>query len=88
MTSRARVLRRVLVWRAVATTRSAALLARAEVKPAITSLRTIFTDPLFWLLNVSNLVDMSAYFCCHAASIQPADDPRSVALWADSRHLY
>jgi len=63
MTGRTRVLRRVLVWRAVATTRAAALLARAQVKPAIASLHTIFTNPLFWLLNVRNLVDMNAYFC-------------------------
>ena len=88
MTSRASVLRSVLVWGTVATTRAAALLARAQVKPTVSSLHTVFTNPLFWLLNVSNLVDMSAYFCWHPASIQPADDPRSVALWADSRRLY
>ena len=88
MTTRVRVLRCVLVRRAVATTCSATLLARAQVKPAITGLHTVFTNPLFWLLNVSNLVDMNAYFCRHPASIQPADAPRSVALWTDSRNLY
>ena len=88
MTTRVSVLRRVLVWGTVATTRAAALLARAQVKPAITSLYTVFTYPLFRLLNVTNLVDMNAYFCWHPASIQPGDAPRSVALWTDSRHLY
>lgn len=63
MTARMRMFRRMLVGRAVATACSAALLTGTQVKPAITSLHTIFTNPLFWLLNFSNLVDVTAYFC-------------------------
>ena len=74
MTGRTRVLRCVLVGRAVATTCSAALLTGAQVKPAITSLYTVFTNPLFRLLNFRNFFDVNAYFCCHPASIQPAVD--------------
>ena len=74
MTARTRMLRRVHVWRAIATASAAALLTGAQVNPAITNLHTLFTNPLFWLLNFSNLVDVNAYFCCHPASIQPAGD--------------
>lgn len=86
MTTRVRVLRRVLVRRTVATTRAAALLASAQVKPAISSLHTVFTNLLLWLLNVSNLVDMNAYFCWHPASIQPAGE--SLELCANTQDLH
>ena len=65
MTARTRMLRCVLVWRAITTARAAALLTRAQVNPAITSLYTLFTHPLFRLLNFTNLVDVTAYICCH-----------------------
>ena len=70
----------MLVGRAVATACTAALLTGAQVKPSITSLYTIFTNPLFWLLDFSNLVDVNAYFCCHPASIQSVGDRRSFEL--------
>ena len=57
------------------------------MKPTISSLHTVFTNPLFWLLDVSNLVDMNAYFCWHPASIQPAGEPRSLELCEDTRGL-
>ena len=85
MTARTRMLRRMLVGRAVATTCSAALLTGAQVNPAITGLHTFFTNPLFWLLNFSNLVDVNAYFCCHPASIQSAGDSPRFEVCANSR---
>ena len=85
MTSGTRVLRRMLVGRTVATACTAALLTSAQVKPAITSLHAIFTNPLFWLLNFSNLVDVNAYFCCHPASIQSEGDNRRCDFCANSR---
>jgi len=33
--------------------------------PTITSLHTLFTNPLLWLLDLSNRVDMNANFSSH-----------------------
>ena len=65
MTRRACMFRRVLVRRAVATKRHAALLARTQVQPAISRLHTLRTNSFFRLLDLTNAVDMSAYSCWH-----------------------
>ena len=62
------------VWRTVATSSRAALLAGAQVNPTISRLNALFADFLLRLFDVSDRIDMNAYFCCHAASIQFADD--------------
>ena len=62
MTTRTRVLRRVLVWRAVATTCLAARLTSTQVKPLRTDLHTLFANPLLRLLDFVNRIDMNTYF--------------------------
>lgn len=74
MTTRARVLRSMLVWRTVATTSRATLLARAQMKPVISRLNALFANSIFRLLDIGNPIDVNAYLCCHAASIQFAGD--------------
>lgn len=74
MPTSTRMLRRMPVWRTVATSRRAALLAGAQMNPAISSFHALFANSLFRLFNVSNPIDVNAYFCWHAASIQFADD--------------
>ena len=70
MTTRACMLRRMPVWRTIATPRGATLLASAQVHPLRTDLHTFFTNPLLRLLDFINRIDMNTYFCCHPASIQ------------------
>src|ERR1044072_4646038 len=74
MTTRARMLRRMLVWRTVATTCLAARLTSTQVNPLRTDLHTLFTHPLLRLLDFFNRIDMNTYFCCHPASIQAGRD--------------
>ena len=73
------------VWRTVATSCRATLLARAQVNPLIASLHALFTNSLLRLFDVSDPIDVNAYFCCHAASIQFAGGyPRAAAeRWYD-----
>jgi len=74
MATRARVLRRMPVWRAIATTRRAALLASAQMHPLRTDLHTLFANSLLRLLDFVNRIDMNTYFGCHPASIQAGCD--------------
>jgi len=74
MTTRACVLRRMPVWRAIATTRRAALLASAQMHPLRTDLHTLFANPLLRLPDFINPIDMNTYCCCHPASIQAGCD--------------
>ena len=74
MPTRTRMLRRMLVWRTITTSSSAALLAGAQVNPLVSRLNTLFANSLFRLFDISDRIDMNAYFCCHSASIQFADD--------------
>ena len=79
MTTRTRMLRRMPVRRTVATSSRPALLTRAQVNPARSDLYALFANPLLRLFDVSDRIDVNAYFCCHAASIQfAADNPRGV----------
>ncbi len=64
----------MLVWRTIATSCRATLLARAQMKPAISRLDALFANSLFWLFDISDPIDMNAYLCCHSASIQFAGD--------------
>ena len=74
MTTRTGMLRRMPVWRTVATSSCAALLTRAQVNPACSDLHALFANSLLRLFDVGDRIDMNAYLCCHAASIQFADD--------------
>jgi len=74
MTTRTRMLRRMSVRRTVATSSRTALLAGAQVNPTISRLHALFANSLLRLFDVSDRIDVNAYFCCHAASIQFADD--------------
>ena len=82
MTTRTRMLRSMPVWRTVATSRRAALLACAQVNPACSDLHALFANSLLRLFDISNRIDMNAYRGCHSASIQFADDSR-LAFAAD-----
>ena len=86
MTTRTRMLRRMFVWRRVATSGRATLLAGAQVNPAISRLHALFANSLLRLFNVSDLIYVIAYCCCHAASIQFAVDNPSAAAerWYDN----
>ena len=74
MATRTSMLRRMPVWRTVATSSRPALLAGAQVNPACSDLHALFANSLLRLFDVSDRIDVNAYFCCHAASIQFADD--------------
>ena len=50
------------------------MLTRAQVDPACSDLHALFANSLLWLFDVSDRIYVHAYFCCHAASIQFADD--------------
>src|SRR5690242_19935061 len=67
------------VWRTVATSCRAALLARAQVNPLSSNLHALFANSLLWLFDVGDPIDVNAYLCCHAASIQFAGDNLRVA---------
>ena len=68
------MLGRMLVWRTIATSSRAALLTRAQVNPTISRLNALFANSLLRLFDISDRIDMNAYFCCHAASIQFGND--------------
>ena len=72
MTTRTRMLRRMFVWRRVATSGRATLLAGAQVNPAISRLHALFANSLLRLFDVGDPIDVNAYLCCHSASIQAA----------------
>ncbi len=74
MTTCTCMLRRMPVWRTITTSSRAALLAGAQVNPLVPRLNTLFANSLFRLFDISDRIDMNAYFCCHSASIQFADD--------------
>jgi hypothetical protein len=73
MTTRTCMLRRMPVRRAIATSCRATLLARAQMNPAISRLHALFTNSLLRLFDIGDPIDVNAYFCCHAASIQFAE---------------
>lgn len=68
------MLRRMHVRRTVTTSSRAALLTRAQVNPMISRLNALFANSLLRLFDVGYRIDVPAYLCCHAASIQFADD--------------
>ena len=74
MTTRARMLRRMLVRRTIATTRRTALLASPQVDPLRTNLHTLFANQFLRLPDLVNRSDMNTYICCHPASIQAGFD--------------
>lgn len=65
MTGGARVFAGVLVWRAIAAQRDAALLAGAEMDPGRTGLYTFLALMAHGLFDRFDRVDMSARFSCH-----------------------
>ncbi len=62
------------VWRTVATSCRATLLARAQVNPLVPCLHALFANSLLRLFDVSDPINVNAYLSCHSASIQFADD--------------
>jgi len=84
-----RMLRRMPVWRTVATSSRAALLTGAQVNPTVARLHALFANSLLRLFDVSDRIDVNTYFCCHATSIQFAyDSPLGVRyVWWDTPAL-
>src|SRR6185369_2221820 len=44
------------------------------MNPACSDLHALFANSLLRLFNVSDRINVNAYFCCHEASIQFGDD--------------
>ena len=88
MTTRARMLRRMLVRRTIATTRRTALLASPQVDPLRTNLHTLFANQFLRLPDLVNRSDMNTYICCHPASIQAGFDNLRVDCDRKNLHHY